>query len=88
MSIHEGDIDRIASSVVNKLDERLASQGGPSPDIVETLGRQFPALKKALFKLGTYEVLKVHDDGDLTVRSGGKLWVVTTDGKIFEEKES
>jgi hypothetical protein len=84
----EADVDRIASSVVKKLDERMAGHSGSPPSTIESLGRQFPKLKEALFKLGDYELVQVHDDGDLTVRSGGKLWVVTTNGKIFEQKSN
>ena len=34
--------------------------------------------------LGTCNVLKVHDDGDLTVFCGGKKFIVTAEGDIFE----
>jgi hypothetical protein len=86
MSVNEGDINRIASSVVNKLDERLAGHSGSPPGTIEALGRQFPKLKEALYKLGAYELVKVHDDGDLTVRARGKEYVVTTNGQVFEQK--
>ena len=35
--------------------------------------------------LGICNVLKVHDDGDLTVLCGGKRYMVTPEGDIFEE---
>jgi hypothetical protein len=49
---------------------------------------KFPKRDEALNKLGKVSIVEVHDDGDLTVRSGGKLYVVTTDGKTFEQKPS
>lgn len=39
----------------------------------------------ALARLGVYEVVHVHDDGDLTVKANGKEIVVTTEGKTYEE---
>ncbi len=42
----------------------------------------------SLAKLGNYTVEHVHDDGDLTVKSQDKSYVVTTEGKLFEEKAS
>ena len=39
--------------------------------------------EEALKRLDPYETVKVHEDGDLTVRSGGRLYVVTTDGEVF-----
>lgn len=45
----------------------------------------FPLRDKALAQLGAHVVVQEHDDGDLTVRVGEKLYVVTTDGKVFEE---
>ena len=47
---------------------------------------RFPQRTGALNKLGVYDVVHVHDDGDLTVRSHGELYVVTTDGKVFEQE--
>lgn len=47
---------------------------------------KFPKRDKALEKLGDFTIAQVHDDGDLTIRSGGKLWVVTTEGQTFEER--
>jgi hypothetical protein len=35
--------------------------------------------------LGSCNVIKIHDDGDLTVRCGGKKYMVTPEGDIFEE---
>jgi hypothetical protein len=49
---------------------------------------KFPKRDEALKKLGQVTIVEVHDDGDLTVRSGGKLYVVTTDGKTFEQTAS
>ncbi len=47
---------------------------------------RFPKRTGALNKLGVYDVVHVHDDGDLTVRSHDELYVVTTDGKVFEQE--
>jgi len=47
---------------------------------------KFPKRDEALSKLGKFTIAEVHDDGDLTVRSADKLYVVTTDGKTFEQK--
>ncbi len=35
--------------------------------------------------LGQCGVLKIHDDGDLTVLCGGKKYMVTPEGEIFAE---
>ena len=48
--------------------------------------KRFPKRTEALKKLKGYEIVEVHDDGDLTVSSQGKLYVVTTEGQIFEQK--
>ena len=47
---------------------------------------RFPKRTGALNKLGVYDVVHVHDDGDLTVRSRDKLYVVTTDGEVFRQE--
>lgn len=57
----------------------------------------FPERDKALLKLASetkstnapygVAIVEVHDDGDLTVESGdNKLYVVTTEGQIFEQR--
>jgi len=48
--------------------------------------QRFPKQTEALVKLRGYDMIEVHDDGDLTVRSRGKLYVVTTEGRIFEQQ--
>lgn len=35
--------------------------------------------------LGKCEILKVHDDGDLTIKCVDKKYVVTTEGEVFKE---
>lgn len=35
--------------------------------------------------LGECEILKIHDDGDLTIKCRGKRFVVTTEGEVFKE---
>jgi hypothetical protein len=47
---------------------------------------RFPLRTQALNTLSGYAIVHIHDDGDLTVRSQGKLYVVTTEGEIFEQK--
>ena len=38
-------------------------------------------------KIHAYEIVEIHDDGDLTIEdSEGKLYVVTTAGQVFEQK--
>lgn len=39
--------------------------------------------EEALQKLGKYDILQIHDDGDLTVSVGDQKYVVTTEGDIF-----
>ena len=46
---------------------------------------QFPKREEALRDLGEYKVVEYHDDGDLTVTSQGRLYVVTTEGQTFEQ---
>jgi len=48
--------------------------------------QRFPQRTAALAKLKGYDVIYVHDDGDLTVRSRGKLYVVTTEGQAFKQQ--
>lgn len=48
--------------------------------------RRFPKRTKSLNRFGAYDVVHVHDDGDLTVRSRGKLYVVTTGGEVFKQE--
>jgi len=47
--------------------------------------QRFPKGQEALDKLRGYDVVEVHNDGDLTVRSRSKLYVVTTEGQMFEQ---
>lgn len=49
--------------------------------------RRFPKRTEALYRLKGHDVIRVHGDGDLTVRSRGKFYVVTREGQIFEEKD-
>jgi uncharacterized membrane protein (UPF0127 family) len=48
---------------------------------------RFPKRARALASLGGHHVIYVHDDGDLTVRSFGKFYVVTTEGQVFGQEE-
>ncbi len=50
--------------------------------------QRFPKRTEALNKLRGYNIVHVHDDGDLTVRNRGKLCVVTTDGQVFEQEHN
>ncbi len=59
---------------------------GPEAEALMAPGR-IPARDKALRKLGVHTVVEVHDDGDLTVRRQGELYVVTTEGDIFKQAE-
>ncbi len=45
-----------------------------------------PEQEAALARLVPYNVVKVHDDGDLTIWSGDRAYVVTTEGQVFEEE--
>lgn len=47
------------------------------------VGEDYPLRKQALQKLKPFIILEVHDDGDLTVRSRGKEWIVSTEGKAY-----
>lgn len=47
----------------------------------------YPPQTEALKKLGPHTVVTLHDDGAATVRSQGKLFIVTTGGNIFEQTE-
>lgn len=35
--------------------------------------------------LGRCEILKTHDDGDVTAKCGDTKYVMTTEGEVFEE---
>jgi hypothetical protein len=48
-------------------------------------GEPLTELAKIPECLGKCEVLKTHDDGDLTIRCGGKMFVVTTEGEVFKK---
>jgi hypothetical protein len=56
--------------------------------LAATAESSFPERERTLARLGKHDIVQVHDDGDLTVRSHGKLYVITTEGKTFEQKES
>jgi uncharacterized membrane protein (UPF0127 family) len=48
--------------------------------------KRFPKRTEALDRLGVYDVVHLHGDGDLTVHSRGKLYVVTTEGEVFKQE--
>lgn len=48
--------------------------------------KDYPQQTEALQKLGQYTVVDLHKDGDVTVKSQGKLYVVTTAGSVFEQQ--
>jgi hypothetical protein len=35
--------------------------------------------------LGTCEILRIHDDGDLTIRCGSARYIVTPEGEVFKD---
>ncbi len=49
---------------------------------------QFPARDQAVAALPGAELVSAHDDGDLTVRSRGREYVVTTQGKVYGEAQA
>jgi hypothetical protein len=59
------------------------------PDYYSRLAKMEAEGKMAKAKipesLGKCEVIKEHDDGDLTIECGGKKMVVTPEGEIFEK---
>lgn len=57
------------------------------PDIRADDTQSFPQRDQVLTSLGDYDVIQVHDDGDMTVESGGRKYVVTTDGQLFGEED-
>ncbi len=63
----------------------------PAAEKVVAEGKEqagFPEQKAILDKLGAFTVIHTHSDGDLTVKHGDKVYVVTTEGQLFEEKPS
>jgi hypothetical protein len=48
---------------------------------------KFPKRDDALARFDGYEVVEVHDDGDLTITSGDQTYVVTTEGEVFKEAQ-
>ncbi|MDP3062161.1 MAG: hypothetical protein Q8O40_02945 [Chloroflexota bacterium] len=58
--------------------------GGP---ITSYRAGRFPPQDAELRKFRNYDIVEVHDDGDLTIRAGGFLWVFTTDGQVFRQME-
>ena len=48
--------------------------------------KDYPQQTEALQKLRQYTVVTLHEDGDVTVKSQGKLYVVTTAGSVFEQQ--
>lgn len=76
------------SELLAKLNE-IAKQCGYERDEKEGW-MQFPRREKALESLGApYEILKEHDDGDLTIKipEHNALAVVTTEGEIFTKPD-
>ena len=51
-------------------------KGSPTPEPVKPA--EVPAY------LGKCDILKVHDDGDLTVKCDKDLYVITTEGEVFK----
>jgi GNAT superfamily N-acetyltransferase len=49
---------------------------------------RFPKRDEAIQKLGKVTVAEVHDNGGLTVRSAGKLYLVTAQGETIEQTAS
>ena len=59
---------------------------GLEPLDLEATGLGLPADLVDVEGLGSCNVIKIHDDGDLTVKCGGKKYMITPEGDIFEEK--
>lgn len=49
--------------------------------------KEYPEQMKALEKLGHHTIVALHENGDATVKSQGKLYVVTTSGNVFSQVE-
>jgi uncharacterized membrane protein (UPF0127 family) len=65
---------------------RSAESSQSEADLLNPM--RFPKRTEALDRLGVHDVVHVHDDGDLTVHSRGKLYVVTTEGEVFKQELS
>jgi hypothetical protein len=46
--------------------------------------KTFPQRDAAMKALGACQVIHIHDDGDLTVECSGRLFVITTEGAVFQ----
>jgi hypothetical protein len=51
--------------------------------LYEGMGRKLSNV--SLAPLTDIKLVKMHDDGDMTLKKGGKLFVKTTDGRTFQE---
>ena len=40
---------------------------------------------RTLLPMSPYKIIEKNSDGDLTVKSSGVRYIVTTDGKVFKE---
>jgi len=47
------------------------------------VGKKFPLQAASLNRLGDYKIIQTHDDGDLTVKAGGKQYIVATSGEVY-----
>lgn len=69
------------------IDNVCACESGPK--VLHYEVGKFPKQDKTLMMLrdlaGGYTIKQVHDDGDLTVEASDTVYVVTTDGKFFEQ---
>jgi hypothetical protein len=65
----------------------LAAERLPWVAGLMVVGESYPLRKAALKKLEPYTIIEVHDDGDLTVLSGGKEWVVSTEGQSYVNRK-
>lgn len=36
-------------------------------------------------RLGKCNIIKIHDDGDLSIKCAGKNYIITTEGSVFRE---
>lgn len=83
-----GDIQGKLREVI--IDNVCACESGPKVRHYEV--GVFPKQDKTLLTLrdlaGGYVIKQVHDDGDLTVEANETMYVVTTDGKFFEDQKT
>jgi hypothetical protein len=79
--------DRELKDIIDKLTENMHLALQDCLGIEQSLlaKEDIPEQVAALTQLGTYRLVKRHDDGDMTIETSEGKFMVTTGGEVFKE---